>query len=129
MSDQPLAVLSRRERQIMEIVYRLRRATAAEVLDNLEDPPSYSSVRALLRVLEEKGHLAHAHEGPRYVFTPVVPHDAARDSAMSQMVRTFFDGSTTQAVAALLDRAASSLSEEELDRLAQLVEKAKREGR
>ncbi|MDQ6831639.1 MAG: BlaI/MecI/CopY family transcriptional regulator [Gemmatimonadota bacterium] len=129
MADTPIDVLSRRERQIMDIVYRLGRATAADVLDNLGDPPSYSAVRALLRVLEDKGHLRHEIEGPRYVYLAMVPLDAARESALTAMVRTFFDGSASQAVAALLGQSASTLSDEELERLAQLVEKAKTEGR
>ncbi len=129
MAETPIDSLSRRERQIMDIVYRLSRATAADVLDNLGDPPSYSAVRALLRVLEDKGHLRHEIEGPRYVYLATVPLDAARESALSAMVRTFFDGSTTQAVAALLGQAAPAMSDDELDRLAQLVEKAKTEGR
>ena len=93
--------LSRRERQIMEIVYARGSATAAEVLDGMSDPPSYSAVRAMMRILEEKGHLTHRHDGPRYVYSPVVPRTAARQSALKQLVKTFFDGSATQAVAAL----------------------------
>ncbi len=95
--------LTRRERQIMDIVYRRGRATAAEVLAELPDPPSYSAVRALLRILEEKGYLRHQQEGPRYVFLPTLARDKARRSALKQMVQTFFDGSAEQAVAALLD--------------------------
>ena len=121
--------LSRRERQIMDVVYRLGSATAAEVLGNLADPPSYSAVRALLRVLEDKGHLTHAQDGLRYVYSPVVPRTSARRSALRQVVRTFFDGSTAQAAAALLDLSESSLSQEEARQLAQLIEKAKREGK
>src|SRR3954471_349842 len=94
--------LSRRERQIMDVVYRRGPATAAEVLEGLPDPPSYSAVRAMLRVLEEKGHLRHEEKGPRYVYLPTVPREEARQSALSQLVQTFFDGSTEQAVAALL---------------------------
>ena len=121
--------LSRRERQIMDVVYRLGRATAAEVQEALPDPPSYSAIRALLRVLEEKGHLRHEQQGPRYVFLPTVPREKARRSALQQLVRTFFDGSTEQTVAALLDLSASELSDAELDRLSQLIARARKEGR
>jgi BlaI family transcriptional regulator, penicillinase repressor len=121
--------LSRRERQIMEIVYGLGSATAADVLDSLPDPPSYSAVRAMMRILEEKGHLTHRHDGPRYVYSPVVPRAAARQSALKQLVKTFFDGSATQAVAALLDMSDSRLSADEAEQLATLIEKAKREGK
>src|SRR5437588_13066670 len=121
--------LSRREREIMDVIYRLGRATAADVLEQLADPPSYSAVRALLRVLEDKGHLTHAQDGLRYVYSPVVPRTSARRSALRQVVRTFFDGSTAQAAAALLDLSESSLSQEEARQLAQLIEKAKREGK
>jgi predicted transcriptional regulator len=117
--------LSRRERQIMDILYRLGSATAAETRENLPDAPSYSAVRALLRILEDKGHLKHDYDGPRYVFTPVVSRPAAQKSALRQMVRTFFDGSATQAVAALLDMSARELTDEELDKLGKLVEQAK----
>jgi predicted transcriptional regulator len=119
--------LSRRERQIMDILYRLGSATAAEIRENLPEPPSYSTVRALLRILEDKGHLRHQYDGPRYIFTPVVSRPAAQKSALRQMVRTFFDGSATQAVAALLDMSARDLTDEELDRLGKLVEQAKGE--
>jgi BlaI family transcriptional regulator, penicillinase repressor len=119
--------LSRRERQIMDILYRLGSATAAEIRANLPEAPSYSTVRALLRILEEKGHLKHHYDGPRYVFTPVVSRPAAQKSALRQMVRTFFDGSATQAVAALLDMSARDLTDEELDKLGKLVEQAKGE--
>ena len=121
--------LSRRERQIMDILYRLGSATAAEVQQNLAEAPSYSAVRALLRILEEKGHLKHAYDGPRYVYAPVVSRPVAQKSALKQMVKTFFDGSTSNAVAALLDMSRSDLSESELNRLAKMVEQAKREGK
>jgi len=129
MADVKQPPLSRRERQIMEIVYRLGSATSAEVLELLPDPPSYSAVRALLRILEEKGHLTHRHDGPRYVYSPVVPRTAARQSALRSLVKTFFDGSATQAVAALLDMSESRISGDEADQLARLIEKAKREGK
>jgi BlaI family penicillinase repressor len=123
------AQLSRRERQIMDIIYARGQATAAEVLEGLPDPPGYSAVRAMLRVLEEKGHLRHEPRGPRYVFLPTVPREKARRSALKQLLRTFFDDSTEQAVAALLDLSASKLSGDELDRLARLIDEARREGR
>lgn len=121
--------LSRRERQIMDILYRLGSGTAAEVKENLPDAPSYSAVRALLRILEEKGHLRHAYDGPRYVYAPVVSRPVAQKSALKQIVKTFFDGSTSNAVAALLDMSAKDLSDSELEKLAGIVEQAKREGR
>jgi predicted transcriptional regulator len=121
--------LSRRERQIMDVVYRRGQATAAEVLSDLPDPPSYSAVRAMLRVLEEKGHLRHEANGPRYVFLPTVPREKARRSALRQLVQTFFEGSTEQTVAALLDLSGSRLSDAELDRLSKLIQQARKEGR
>ena len=121
--------LSRRERQIMDIVYRLGSATAAEVLEAMPDPPSYSAVRAMMWILEEKGHLTHAHDGPRYVYTPVVPRTAASQSALRQLVKTFFDGSATQAAAALLDMSEARLTSDEAEQLTRLIEKAKREGK
>ena len=124
-----LPEVSRRERQIMDIVFRRGRATAAEILEEMPDAPSYSAVRALLRVLEEKGHLRHEQDGPRYVYLPTLAPERARRSALQHLVRTFFDGSATQAVAALLDMPDGRLSDEELDRLARLVEQAKEEGR
>ena len=124
-----LPQLSRRERQIMDIVYRLERATAAEVLERLPDPPSYSAVRAMLRILEEKGHLTHSQDGPRYVYAPTVAPEQASRSALRHVLRTFFDGSAAQAMAALLDETSDELSEGELDRLAALIDEAKNEGR
>lgn len=121
--------LSRRERQIMDVIYALGRATVAEVLERLPDPPTYSSVRALLRILEEKGHLRHEQDGPRYVFLPTVPAETARASALRHLLKTFFDGSAEGAVAALLDLGASELSAEEFDRLAERIERARKEGR
>ena len=129
MTEKRQPPLSRRERQIMEIVYGRGSATAADVLESMPDPPSYSAVRAMMRILEEKGHLTHRHDGPRYVYSPVVPRTAARQSALKQLVKTFFDGSATQAVAALLDMSESRLSAAEADQLATLIEKAKREGK
>jgi len=121
--------LSRRERQIMDIVYRIGEATAAEVMENLPDPPSYSAVRALLRILEEKEHLRHRQEGPRYVYSPTVPVDAAKQSALKHVLSTFFEGSVSQAVAALLDLSGEDLADAELERLARLIDQAQQEGR
>jgi len=120
--------MSRRERQIMDAIYRRGRATAAEVLADLPDPPSYSAVRAMLRLLEEKGHLRHEQDGPRYVFLPVVHRDRAQRSALTHVVRTFFNGSATDAVAALLDEG-GKLSQADLDRLAAMIDRAREEGR
>lgn len=121
--------LSRRERQIMDIVYGLGSATVADVLQRMPDPPSYSAVRAMLRVLEEKGHLRHEADGPRYVFFPVVEKDTARESALRHLVRTFFDGSVEQAVAAMIDTTKDELSGEQLDRLAAAIQNAREEGK
>src|SRR6478672_8639020 len=118
--------LSRRERQIMDVLYRRGRATAAEVREQIPDPPGYSAVRAMLRVLEEKGHVRHEEEALRYVFLPTASRAAATRSALSHLVETFFDGSSERAVAALLD---AKLSHAELDRLSALIESAKKEGR
>ena len=120
--------LSRRERQIMDVIYRRGRATAAEVLAEIPEPPSYSAVRALLRLLEEKGHVRHEQDGPRYMFLPVVNRDRARRSALTHVVRTFFDGSATDAVAALLD-GERPIDRTELDRLALMIDQARKEGR
>jgi predicted transcriptional regulator len=122
-------VLSKRERQIMDIIYQRGQATAAEVMDGLSDPPSYSAVRALLRVLEEKGHVRHKQDGPRYVFSPTVSRDRARQSVLKQVLGTFFEDSPEQAVATLLDLSAKEMSDAELDRLAELIEQARKEGR
>lgn len=121
--------LSRRERQIMDIVYRLGEAGAAEVRGNLPDPPSYSAVRAMLRVLEEKGHLRHEERGPRYVFHATVSVESARRSALRRLLRTFFDNSLEEAVATLLDVESSNVTKEELDRLARMIDQARKEGR
>jgi predicted transcriptional regulator len=121
--------LSRRERQIMDVIYRQGRMTAAEVLGALPDPPSYSAVRALLKVLEDKGHLRHEQDGPRYVFLPTVSRDKARRSALTRIVQTFFEGSTAQAVAALLGEPGAKLSDEDLDRLSSLIDQARKDGR
>ena len=121
--------LSRRETQIMDIVYELGRATAAEVQKRLPDPPSYSAVRAMLRILEDKGHLRHEQEGPRYVFVPTVSPERARQTALQRLVRTFFGGSAEGAMAALIDLGGEDLDAEELERLAALINQARREGR
>jgi predicted transcriptional regulator len=119
--------LSRRERQIMDVIYARGQATAAEVAAALPDPPSYSAVRALLRILEQKGHLRHQEDGPRYVFLPIVSRDRARRSALRSLVKTFFDGSPAQAAAALIDQA--DLTDDDMARLADLIDKARKEGR
>lgn len=118
--------LSRRERQIMDVIYRRDEATVADVLAELPDPPSYSAVRAMLRKLEEKGHLVHKEDGPRYLYRPVLPAEQARGTALDRLVRTFFDGSPIKTVSALLDRSAADLSPEELDDLSRLIEDAKK---
>ncbi len=119
--------LSRRERQIMNIVYERGRATAAEVRGAMPDPPSNSAVRAMLRILEDKGHLHHEQDGPRYIFLPTVPREEARGKALNRIVRTFFDGSAEGAMAALLDLDGGRLDTEALGRLSNLIEKARRE--
>jgi predicted transcriptional regulator len=121
--------LSRRERQIMDVIYELQEATVNQVLERLPSPPSYSAVRALLRVLEHKGHLTHRQDGPRYVYAPTLPRDRARRSALSHLLKTFFDNSTEDVVAALLDISEENLSEEDYRRLMDLVQKAQKEGR
>ena len=128
MSKQPHTDLSRRERQIIDILYARGRATAAEVQHALPEPPSYSAVRAMLRILEEKGHVRHAHDGPRYVYAPTVGRDNAQRSALHHMLKTFFDGSAEQAISALLDESSTKLSDAELDRLARLIDQARGTG-
>ena len=120
-------VLTRRERQIMDILYRRGRATASEVMADLSGNPHYSTVRTQLRVLEDKGHVRHEEQGLRYVYMPAVPRRAARKSALRHLVNTFFEGSTEKAVAALLGGEATRLSDEELDRFSALVAKARKE--
>ncbi len=127
-TDELLRELSRRERQIMDFLYRHGRATAAEVQADIPDPPGYSAVRAMLRVLEEKGHARHEQDGPRYVYVPRVARDRAKRSALRHVVRTFFDGSAEQAMAALLDDRSAKLSDDDLDRLARLIDRARQEG-
>jgi BlaI family transcriptional regulator, penicillinase repressor len=122
------AVLSRRERQIMDILYRRGRATAAEVMEDLPADTTSSTVRTQLRVLEQKGHVRHEQDGLRFVYMPAVARHAARKSALRHVVDTFFDGSPEKAVAALLGGEATKLSEEQLERIAMILEKARKEG-
>ena len=121
--------LSRRERQIMDILYRRGKASAAEVREAMEDAPGYSAVRAMLRVLEDKGHIRHQAEGLRYVYVPVVAREQAKRSAVKHLMNTFFNDSPEQIVAALLDVSSTRLTGEELDRMAALIDKARREGK
>jgi predicted transcriptional regulator len=121
--------LSRRERQIMDILYRRGRASANDVMAELTGDPNYSTVRTQLRVLEEKGHVQHETEGTRFVYTPTVPRHAVRQPALKHLVETFFGGSPEKVLAALIGNEGTRLSEEELDRLAQLIEKARKAGR
>jgi predicted transcriptional regulator len=121
--------LSRRERQIMEAIYRLGSATVTDVMAEMPDPPSYSAVRAMIGKLEAKGYLEHRQEGPRYLYLAIVPRQEARESALERLVRTFFDGSTEKAVTALLGMSSGEMSDEELDRLSTLIQDAKKGGR
>jgi predicted transcriptional regulator len=123
------ATFTRREREIMDILYRRERATAAEVLEDMTTPPTYSAVRALLRILEDEGHIKHVQDGPRYVYLPAVARNDSRKTALSHVVATFFDGSVEDAVVALVESSRAKLSKEELERLSQLIAKAKKEGR
>lgn len=120
--------LGRRERQIMSFIYTNGRATAAEVMDGIPDPPSYSGIRAMLRILEEKGHLKHEKDGARYVYLPTISPEEAGKSAMNYMVQAFFDGSAKRAVAALLDVEASEFTDRELDELAKRIDEARNKG-
>jgi BlaI family transcriptional regulator, penicillinase repressor len=121
--------LSRREREMMNIIFRNGKATATEVMEGMSDPPSYSAVRATLRVLEQKGHLKHQHDGTRYVYTPTVNMDKARKSALDQLLTTFFDGSAATVVATLLENSKDDMTAEELDRLSSMIRNARKEGR
>ena len=129
MGKTPHLNLTRRERQIMDILYRRGRATAGEVMSDLSGDPSYSTVRAQLRVLEEKGHVHHEDVGLRYVYSPIVPRHEIRQSALRHLVDTFFEGSTQKVVAALLGSDGAKVSQEELDRIAELVDKARKTGK
>lgn len=120
---------SRRERQILDILYRTGSATAAEIQQAMADAPSYSAVRTQLRILEEKGHVRHEQDGARYVYLPTLARAAASRSALSHLVQTFFDGSATQAITALLDQDAKRLSDEDWDRIEAEIERARKEGR
>jgi BlaI family transcriptional regulator, penicillinase repressor len=122
------AALTRRERQIMDILYRRGRATASEVMADLPGDPSYSTVRTQLRVLESKGHVRHEEEGLRYIYAPALPRHAARKSALRHLVDTFFEGSTEKVVGALLGGETARLTDQELDRIAEMVEKARKGG-
>jgi predicted transcriptional regulator len=128
MNTPPPYELSRRERQIVDILYTQGRATAAEVQAALPDPPSYSAVRAMLRILEDKGHVRHEKDGPRYVYLPKVARDNAKRLALKHVLQTFFEGSAEQAISALLDGSSARLSDAELNRLAHLIDKARRNG-
>jgi len=129
MSQPELADLGRRERQIVEALYRLGRASVNDVLKELPDPPSYSAVRAMLGKLEEKGYARHEQDGPRYLYRPSVPADRARRHALRHLVDTFFDGSVASAALALFKLTDADIDDEALERLAELAERAKREGR
>lgn len=129
MEPTPHLNLSRRERQIMEVIYARGQATVAEVQDDLPDPPSYSAVRAMLGKLERKNYLRHAEHGLRYVYVPVMPREEIQDTAIARVMHTFFEGSPTKAVAAILDLSAVELTEAEIDEMAKLVEQARRRGR
>ena len=121
--------LSRRERQIMDALYTLGEATVGEVMDRMPDPPSYSAVRATLRVLEEKGHVKHKQDGPRYLYLPTVSRDKAQSTALKHLVGTFFGGSVEQAVMALLSMPETKMSDDQLEKLAEQVRRAEEEGR
>lgn len=128
MAKSPLGSLSRRERQIMDLLFQQGRATAADVQQALPDPPGYSAVRALLRILEEKGHVTHHQDGVRYVYVPRLDRDKARRSALRHLVETFFEGSAEQAMAALIDTHGRRLADEELARMADLIDRTRKEG-
>jgi predicted transcriptional regulator len=129
MARLPSDSLSRRERQIMDVLQRVPRATVAQVREGLASPPSYSTVRALLRILEEKGHVRHVSDGPRYVYEPVVSRSTQTKLALRHLVRTFFGGSTEQAVLALVEAADTRLTRDELEALARRIASARKEGR
>lgn len=126
--DNPTA-LSRRERQVMDILYRHGEATVAEVMADLPDPPTYSAVRSVLRILMEKKMITHREDGPRYVYLPAVNTDRARDDALKHVIRTFFDGSAEQAVAAVLRMSDAKLSEKEIDELRDKIKQSRVSGR
>jgi predicted transcriptional regulator len=121
--------LSRREREIMDIIFTRGRATATEVLEGMAEPPSYSAVRATLRILEQKGHLKHQHDGTRYVYLPTVNRERVRLSALDQLLTTFFDGSAANVVATLIERQKGAMSDDELKQIGELIAQARKEGR
>ena len=121
--------LSRREREMMDIIYRAGKATASEVMEAMADPPSYSAVRATLRVLEHKRLLRHEDDGTRYVYRPTLNRDKARQSALDHLLATFFEGSVANVVATLIERSGEELTDDDLDRIARLIEQTKKEGR
>ena len=125
----PHVTLTKRERQIMDALYRLGRATAAEIMDGLSGSPSYSTVRTQLRVLEGKGHVRHEEQGLRYIYSPTIPRHSARRSALKHLVDTFYEGSSAKVVAALLGGEGARVSDAELDRIAELVERARSDSR
>jgi BlaI family transcriptional regulator, penicillinase repressor len=129
MKPTPLLNLSRRERQIMDVVYARGQVTVAEVLEDLPDPPGYSAVRAMLGKLERKQYLTHEEHGPRYVYVPTLAREEVQETALERVVNTFFEGSPSKAVAAILDLSAVDLTEAEIDEMAKLVEQARRRGR
>jgi len=124
-----MQALSRREREMMDVIFRMERATAGEVMDAMADPPSYSAVRATLRVLEQKGLLRHEDDGTRYVYRPTLNREKARQSALDHVLTTFFDGSVGNVVTALLQRSNGDISPDDLDRIAGLIDQARKEGR
>jgi predicted transcriptional regulator len=121
--------LTRRERQIMDVLYRLGQATAAEIQERLPEPPSYSATRTMLRILEEKGHIRHEEKGPRYVFSPKISRESARKSALRHLVQTFFEGSAAQVVSTLVNDNTKRLSDGDLEQLARMIDKARKEGK
>lgn len=129
MAESPLDELHRRERQIMEVVYAEGRVSVRDVLERLPDPPSYSSVRTMLRILEEKGHVVHEQDGPRYLYRPAVPPKTVRKAALRDVVQTFFDGSVEKAAAALFEVGGAELSEEQAERIREMIDEARRGGR
>lgn len=129
MASEDFSGLSRRERQIMDFLFQKGKGSVADVMEGIADPPSYSAVRAMLRTLEQKGRITHLEEGRAYIYRPTLRKDTARRGALAHVLKTFFDGSTEQAVAALLELKGPKLSEAELDRVADLIDKAKHEGR
>src|SRR5437763_3634737 len=123
-----MQALSRREREMMDVIFRMERATAGEVMEAMADPPSYSAVRATLRILEQKGLLRHEDDGTRYVYRPTLNRDKARQTALDHLRATFFDGSVANVVATLIERNGDDLSEDELERIATLIDNARKEG-